>query len=332
MTRMLYPFHHQFKIGQFICGLVIVSLLAACGGKKTSTPFVPPIATTATLTSVASGQVAAPMTVTPLVEKTAKNTPTPTLIPGPLAAEVNGEGITLVEFQAELGRYQAAQKSSGGVPLADKDQQQVVINDMVDNLLLAQAAVRAGHLVTGNDIQTRIGQLVNQLGDNQALTDWEGQHGYNDASFRQSLALSMHAAWQRDQIIARIPDTADQVHVVQILVYNEDDAKLIYSRLQSGADFATLAVKIDPVMGGDLDWFPQGFLTTPEVDKAAFLLTPGKVSEIIKSKVGYHIILVLERDLNHSLTPQTRAFIEKQVLRKWLEDSRAQSKINIFLP
>ncbi len=249
-----------------------------------------------------------------------------------MAAMVNNGGISLGNYKSELARYQAAQKASGAAPLADKDQQKVVIDDMVDNLLLAQAAALAGHQVSDKEIQAQIDQLSTQLGGGGALTDWENQNGYTDTDFRFSLATSLAAAWERDQIIAMVPETADQVHVRQILVYNEDDAKIIYSRLQSGVDFATLAVRYDPVTGGDLDWFPHGFLTVPEVDQAAFTLAPGKYSDIIQSKVGYHIIQVIERDPNHPLTPQTRAFLQKQALSKWLDEQRAKSKINVLLP
>jgi parvulin-like peptidyl-prolyl isomerase len=326
---MFFLFYNRTKIGLGISWVIALAFMAACTGTPSSTPIIAPGLTATAPTSTNSLD-----TATPTQQPTGTNqaSPVPTVTPEPLAAEVNGQGIPIVEYRAELARYQAAQKNSATPLLSDKEQQQVVLGDMVDNLLLAQAAVQAGHPATDKDIQTEIDQLVNQLGSSQALLNWENAHGYTDDSFRQSLAISLSATWQRDQIISKAPDTADQVHAIQIMVYNEADAKIIYSRLQSGVDFATLAVKYDPAMGGDLDWFPQGFLTVPEVDQAAFSLTPGKYSEIIKSKVGFHIIQVIGRDPKHPLSPQTRAFVEKQVLQKWLDDAVSRSKINTLLP
>ena len=306
--------------------LLVLVFVTACKGQPTPTPAHASPSLTVTGSNTAGGPLA-----TGTKQATAVVLPTMTLTSEPLAASVNGEGITLADFKAELARYQAAPKASGVTPLSAQDQQTLVLNDMVDNLLLAQAAVKAGHLVTDQDVQTQIAQLVTQLGSKQALSDWENQHSYTDAGFRQSLVQSIQVAWQRDQILSKVPETADQVHVRQILVYNETDAQIILQKLQSGADFATLAVRYDPVNGGDLDWFPQGFLTIPEVDQAAFSLQPGKISGIIKSKVGYHIIQVIARDPQHPLTPQTRAFLQKQALQKWLENARAQSKVETYL-
>ena len=142
----------------------------------------------------------------------------------------------------------------------------------------------------------------------------------------------MAAAWMRDQITGAVPWVADQVHARQILLYNSSDANDILSRLNSGEDFTTLAFQYDPATGGDLGWFPKGYLTEPALETAAFSLDPGKYSDVIQTPLGYHILLVIERDAQHPLTSDARMNLQEKALSNWLAARRAQSDIQILAP
>jgi peptidyl-prolyl cis-trans isomerase C len=296
--------------------------VTACGAKTTST------ATAATTATLLVEHTEAASTATEAALPTLTPTPVlPTATAEPSAAMVNGENITLAEFQAELARYQAAALAANKTLPADADQKKAVLDDMIDQVLLAQAAKQAGHQVTDADVQSHIDKLVAQLGSQAALLDWEQKNGYDDAGFRLSLQLSLAAAWQRDQIIAAVPTTADQVHARQILVYTADEATLALERLKSGQDFATLARGYDPLLGGDLGWFPKGYLLEPEVEAAAFSLQPGDYSAIIQTKVGYHIIQVIERDPQRPLSYDALQTLQTKALEQWVADQQAKSTI-----
>jgi peptidyl-prolyl cis-trans isomerase C len=279
--------------------------LAACG-KGEQTP---------TATS-SSSLTPPPSTITPTSFQ-------PSATPPPLVAKVNGEEITQPEYEAELARYQA----SVGTNLAPNDKQ-LVLNDMIDELLLSQGAAEAGFTPDDTVVQDHI----SRLGSEQALTDWIASHGYTEDSFRQDLARSIAAAWMRDQIIAEVPETADQVHARQILLYNSDQATEALNQLRSGKDFADLAAQYDPVTNGDLGWFPRGYLLEPELEEAAFNLQPNETSDVIKTNTGYHILQVIERDPQHPLTPDARRVLQSKALQNWLAQRRNQSEIQVLLP
>jgi len=195
--------------------------------------------------------------------------------------------------------------------------------------LLAQAAVESGFLVDEAMVQSRIEQL--DIGGD-ALQTWLDAHGYTDSSFRNALARSIAAAWMRDQVVSQVPKTTEQVHARQILLYNSEEADDVLNQLEAGADFETLADQYDPLLGGDLGWFPRGYLTVPELDDVVFNLSPGEYSSIIETMLGFHIVQVIEQGSAHPLNPNAYRVVQTQALEQWLLDRRAQSDIVIYSP
>jgi len=250
--------------------------------------------------------------------------PTPTS--QAMAATVNGEGITVAEYTAELARYKSAQQAMNK-NASDTDASKTVLEDLIAQVLLEQGAKVAGYEISDSALQSRMDALTSQLGGADKLSQWESAHGYNDSSFRVDLKLSIDAAWMRDKIINAVPTTADQVHVQQILLYNENDAQSVLQQLQGGADFNTLAAQYDPNARGDLGWFPKGYLLDPNVEQTAFSLQVGQISGVIQTDVGYDIIKVLERDPQHPLSPDAYLAMQEQALKNWVAQQRAQAKI-----
>ena len=250
--------------------------------------------------------------------------PTPT--PPPLAAIVNGEWITEAEFVAEVDRYRVAQQALGYDVSVD-EAAQVVLDDLIAQVLLAQAARSEGFEITGADLQSRIDALASQVGGTDALAVWQSGHGYTNESFQSALKRVAEAAWMRDKIITAVPGTAEQVHAQQILLYNEDAARKVFDQLNAGTNFADLAVLYDPNAGGELGWFPRGYLLEPKLEEAAFNLEPGQYSGVIATEVGYHILLLVERDLQHPLSPDAHLVMQERALQDWLAQKRIESGI-----
>ncbi len=251
---------------------------------------------------------------------------TPTATSLPMAATVDGEGIPVAEYTAELTRFKAAQQALKK-NVSDADAGKAVLEDLITQVLLEKGAKAAGYEISDSALQSRMDALASQLGGPDKLSQWESAHGYTEATFRASLKLSIDAAWMRDKIIDAVPKTADQVHVQQILLYNQADAQNVLQQLQGGADFDKLAAEYDPDARGDLGWFPKGYLLDPSVEQAAFSLQVGQTSGIIQTGVGYDIIKVLERDANHPLSPDAYYAMQQLALKNWVTQQRAQANI-----
>ena len=256
--------------------------------------------------------------------------PTPTATPIPLAVSVNGVGIPIPEFNAELARYQKAQAALGNTVSLDAATK-AVRDEYVNTLLLAQAAAASGYMVADTALQSRIDSLDTQIGGPDKLTAWETAHGYIDADFRTDLHRQMAAALMRDKIAASIPATADQVHVMQILLYNADAAQQALGYLKAGWKFNDLAAQYDPVTKGELGWFPHGYLSDPTIENAAFALQPGQYSAVIQTQAGYDILYLVERDPAHLLSPDALLTLQEHAVQTWLTQQRNDSKI-LFAP
>jgi len=263
----------------------------------------------------------------PTPTPTATFTPEPpTATPVPMALTVNGEGIPVVDFNAEVQRYLTSQGSLGKTVSAE-EASNAVKDDLTAQLLLAQAARADGFTLDEAGLQARLDSLISQIGGVDALSTWESAHGYTDAAFRSELKRAAESAWMRDKIIAAVPSTAEQVHVQQILLYNQDKAQSFLIQLNGGADFDELASQADSLTRGDLGWVPRGYLLEPKIEEAAFGLEVGKHSDVITTDVGFHIIRILARDPQRPLSPDAYVVLQELALKNWIEKQRQQANI-----
>jgi peptidyl-prolyl cis-trans isomerase C len=260
------------------------------------------------------------------------NTPEiPTPTEPPLAIRVNGEGVWLAEYQSSLQQFQQAQTSLG-TQYTDADARQMVIDDLVAQVLLEQGALAAGFQPDPASTQSRMDALVSQMGGQDAFQTWLQTNFYTTDTFKQSLARAIAADWQKQKIMDQVPTKTEQVHARQILVYTSQKADQIYSNLQAGADFKTLAFQYDPLTGGDLGWFPRGYLTQKSIEDAAFSLQPGQYSSVIQTDFGYQMIQVIERDPAYPLSADALQVLQKAAVRDWIAQQKANSKIEILVP
>ncbi len=142
-----------------------------------------------------------------------------------------------------------------------------------------------------NDVQNQLlkQKLIQKKLAEVNVSNGEVREFYN--RFRDSLP-TQPAAIKLSHIL--FPITASQA--------SSDSAKAritaILAEIQGGLDFAAAATKYsqDPTApsGGDLGWVAKGDLVGP-VEDAAFALTAGQVSGVVKGPTGLHLIQCVER-------------------------------------
>src|SRR6202140_503172 len=132
----------------------------------------------------------------------------------------------------------------------------------------------------------------------------------------------------------QVPNRVHPEHILFMTVGKTDaevdeikkTAEDVLKQAKKGAKFEDLAKKYseDPgskEKGGDLGWITQG-QTVPEFEKTAFGLDKGQISDLVKTKYGFHIIKVLEKE-----TARTKTFDEvKDSLRAPMQLQQADQQ------
>ncbi len=255
---------------------------------------------------------------------------TPTATEAPMAARVNGEGILLSDFEQELQRYQAA-ASAAQIETSPEEAKQVVLDYLIDRILLVQAARENGYTPSEALVSQKIEELSQTRDGQQDLNTFLAENFYSEESFRSAIEKELAVIWMRNFIVDQVPAAVEQVHARQILVNTENEAIAIMRRLEVGTPFSELAFEVDPLTGGELGWFPRGYLFQPAVEEAAFALQSGQYSGMVETDFGYHIIEVIERDPQRELKGGALQNVQRSALETWLADRRAQSAVEIYV-
>jgi peptidyl-prolyl cis-trans isomerase C len=100
----------------------------------------------------------------------------------------------------------------------------------------------------------------------------------------------------------------------------------IQDRLRQGIDFAALALEYseDPskARGGDLGYLERTQMI-PSFAEAAFALQPGEISDIVESRIGYHLIKMVDRSPSSQMAYRNARTKIERTLRRNKEKSAA---------
>lgn len=283
----------------------------------------------------------APATATPSPTPTAKLEPptpitTPTPTPEPMAALVNGTPILLVDYERQVASYEASLTHQGVDVTTPEGQQQLldarawILDQMIEQLLIEQAAAQAGVSVSEDEVTAAVQSLEAELGAEVFAARLQ-QEGLTPETLRVELKRQMLISKMASQIVANVPARAEHVHARHILVGTQAEAEQVLAQLQAGADFAQVAMEVSQdvntrLSGGDLGYFPRGVLTSPEVEEVAFSLQPGAISGVVQSALGYHIVQVLDKG-EREISPEHRVLLQDKALRDWLAGLWARAEI-----
>ncbi len=253
------------------------------------------------------------------------------------AAMVDSNPIRYSEFLSDvdtLHRFYAkiAETENVGGPLpTDAEIRKTAMDRLVQNVVLDEAAVKYNVKVSQQEIDDEYNKLAQQRTDTDISKEIYDLYGWTIPQFKEKVmrpyVMQMKLAEAMDQDAALNKEALDK-------------ANAILARARAGEDFAQLAKdnSADPgsaPQGGELGWFAKGVMV-PEFEQAAFALKKGEISDVVKTKFGYHIIKVEDVKIDKKTGEVTEVqaahiLIPAANVDQYLKDMVAKAKIKYYV-
>jgi peptidyl-prolyl cis-trans isomerase C len=251
---------------------------------------------------------------------------TPTEV-NPVLLEVNGEPVHAADISM-LMQSLAAQAKQRGAEVSQDQLVNAATERVVEYKLLAQEGRRLGLEPDANRVDRAVALAVQQAGSREVLdanlktagTTYERMvenlremdlgRVYVDTHILPTIEITDQELEEHYADNPEVFKTPEQVRARHILVkvgpdadeavtkVAQDRAEEARQRVLEGEDFAAVAKEVSECpsasRGGDLGAFTADRMVEP-FSEAAFALEPGKISEIVRTSFGFHVIKVEER-------------------------------------
>jgi peptidyl-prolyl cis-trans isomerase C len=291
---------------------------------------------------------------------------------GDNVAMVNGTPITQVDFDRALG-FAKQQFSKMGKPADDAQMKEGVLNQLIGSELLYQESKKTGIRIDEKTVDARLEQWKKRFPNDEdykkALKEINLSEGQMKSDIEKALATEKFVV---DKFVDKttvaekeIKDYYDnhphmfkqpeQVQASHILIKVNPDAKEseqaealkkikdIQEKLKNGEDFAELAKANSQCpsnsKGGDLGYFGRGQMVPP-FEEAAFNMKPGEVSDIVKTRFGYHLIKVTDKkaestvpfdEIKERIGQYLKQEKVQKEVRELVDKLRKEAKVEIFV-
>ena len=250
------------------------------------------------------------------------------------AAMVNGTVIlysdylddikTLQRFYAQVG----AEADPGALP-TDAEIKENVLDRLINTELLKAEALRHDVAVTPEEVDQEFTQVAGQGSEEDVAAEIMELYGWTVEQFKEKVVEPYLLQRKLSEALAEDPEFTKQAR---------ERAEQVLADLEIGVDFAVLAEQgsDDPgsaAQGGDLGWFGRGIMV-PEFEQAAFALAPGKLSGLVQTQYGYHIILVEEVEEEDGEVIRVHArhiLISMPTVEDYLDELAEEAKIKKYV-
>ncbi len=300
--------------------------------------------------------------------------PEPEVVDG-VAAVVNGDVITYSQVRSLVGpREKLLRAQYNGEELIKKikETRELALQDLIDRQLILQAFKGEKWQIPDHFVEDRMHDIVRTDfgGDRNTFIKTLEAQNYTMGEFKRMEMEKMIVQAMRSKNVkmdvvaspAKVDEyykahreeftSREQIKLRLIMIPSHASdgeapaqkamAEEIFTKLQHGAEFERMAQLYSEDStrenGGDWGWVDRKTLAAP-LEKAAFAVDTGKISNIVEFSGNYYILKVEDRHGGETKSlEQSRADIEKklvhneaqQLQEKWLASLRSKAYIKTF--
>jgi peptidyl-prolyl cis-trans isomerase SurA len=300
--------------------------------------------------------------------------PEPEVVDG-VAAVVNGEVITYSQVRGLVGpREKLLRAQFNGEELIKKikEARELALQDLIDRQLIIQAFKKENYQIPDHFVEERMHDIIRTDfgGDRNTFIKTLEAQNYTIGEFKKMETEKMIVQAMRGHNVkldliaspAKVEEyykahrdeftSREQIKLRLIMIPSHASdgesaaqkamADEIFTKLQHGAEFERMAQLYSEDStrenGGDWGWVDRKTLAGP-LEKAAFELEPGKISNIIEFSGNYYILKVEDKHGGETKSlADARPDIEKKLIHdeaqklqeKWLASLRSKAYIKTF--
>jgi peptidyl-prolyl cis-trans isomerase C len=247
-----------------------------------------------------------------------------------ILAKVNGTAITVHDLDCEIAQLRA-EMDLRNQPITNEQVNRLrheLIENLIERELLYQHARENKISIRSRWVNAALADFKSELGGAAALRTYLAASGQTHSQLKATLekGLAVRRLLRREAIrtvrvreaemqafYRRHPEffeRGEQIRVRHILIavndWNNEGQRTkawkkinaLKMRIEKGENFAVLALEYSDgpsrIQAGDLGYLTRSQLIKPFAD-AAFALPTGAVSDIVRTRFGYHLIKVLDR-------------------------------------
>ncbi len=282
-----------------------------------------------------------------------------------MAITVNGERIEDQEIQQEVERLRPSHDQA----FADRDpkEREAQLLDwskenVIERVLLRQEAKANGPEIPAADVEAALAKLKEQYEKPEELYKEFDADG--DEKVKEMIELQMKVEQQINDVHAKVPDASEDeirqyydenkerfksdeqvrvAHIVKYVNWQTDEATAMqvitqaHDEIKNGAAFEAVVDKYTDCgdSGGDLGYVMRGQMVE-EFEDVVFNLNEGQVSDVFRTRFGFHIAKVYDRrppaiaelkEVEKEVAEQVKEQKKEQALGDYLDQLRAKATV-----